>query len=117
MGRKKNVDMEPAMPFGKFKGKSLVAVMQEEPSYLCWFVETVDGCLDIKKAIAALPGFRESQAKYYERKYRKELITRQIVADTVRGMFAVKESPSQPPTPEQFDDLCDRLFNAPPDAS
>ena len=46
MSRKKK--QEPTvMPIGKHKGKTLAAVMQEEPSYLCWFFETVDGFEDI----------------------------------------------------------------------
>ena len=40
------------MPFGKYKGVALAAVLREEPSYLCWFMETVEGCRDVKKAIA-----------------------------------------------------------------
>jgi hypothetical protein len=112
MGRKKKTDEEPTMPFGKHKGKTLAAVLREEPSYLCWLMEKVDGCEDIKQAISELPGFREEWAKYYERKYRKELTTRQVVEETVREMFAVEESPNQ----ETLDLLCDRLFNAPPDA-
>ena len=119
MGRKKKIDKEPTMPFGKHKGKALMAVMREEPSYLCWFVETIEGCRDIKEAIVALPGFRAEMTKHFERRHRKELTTRNLVEDTVRRMFAVEEppGPAQPPSPEQIDDLCDRLFNAPPDAS
>jgi len=109
MGRKKKTDEEPTMPFGKHKGKTLAAVLREEPSYLCWFVESIEGCQDIKEAIVALPGFQEEWAKYYERKHRKELTTRQIVEDTVREMFADEQSPSQ----ETLDSLCDQLFNGP----
>ena len=117
MARKKKQNTESVMPFGKYKGAALAAVLCEEPTYLCWFMEAVEGCAEVKKAISALPGFQEEWTKYYQRKYRKELTTRQIVEETVREMFSVEGSPSQPSTPEQFDDLCDRLFNAPPDAS
>jgi hypothetical protein len=113
MSRKKKADQEPTMPFGKHKGKTLAAVLQEEPSYLCWFMETVEGCGDVKKAIAGLPGFREEWEKYFQRRHRKELTTRQVVDETVRRMFAVEE----PTSPETLDSLCDRLFNAPPEAS
>ena len=88
---------------------TLAAVLREEPSYACWFVESIEGCQDIKEAIVALPGFQEEWAKYYERKHRKELTTRQIVEDTVREMFADEQSPSQ----ETLDSLCDQLFNGP----
>jgi len=118
MGRKKKVDAKPTLPFGKFKGRTLAEVMQAEPSYLAWFVESVEGCKDIKDLIYALPGFMEAQAKYYGEKCRRELTTRQIVEATVREMFAVEDVPGVEPSAEQIDDLCDRLFNAPPsDAS
>jgi hypothetical protein len=115
MGRKKKTDKEPTMPFGKYKGVALTSVLREEPSYLCWFMETVEGCMDVKKAISELPGFREEWEKYYVRKHRKELTTRKLVEETVRRMFGV-EGPAgseQPPDAEQIDDLCDRLFNQP----
>jgi hypothetical protein len=112
MGRKKS-DKEPTFPFGKHKGRSLPAIMREEPSYLCWFVETVDGCPDIKEAIVALPGFREEQVKYDDRKHRRETTTRKLIGETVSRMMGDEQRLS----PEQLDDLCDRLFNAPPDAS
>ena len=109
MGRKKKTDQEPTMPFGKHRGKTLAAVLREEPSYLCWLMEKVDGCEDIKKAISKLPGFREEWEKYYARKHRKELTTRQVVEETVRRMFGAAE----PTRTETLDSLCDRLFNAP----
>jgi hypothetical protein len=113
MSRKKT-DKEITLPFGKHRGRNLASVLQEEPSYLCWFMEKVEGCRDIKEAIAELPGFREHWTSYQERKHRTELTTRQIVEETVSRMLGV----GQPPSPEQLDDLCDRLFNnPPPDAS
>ena len=111
--KKKTDDKELTLPFGKHKGKTLPVVLADEPSYLCWFVESVEGCRDIKEAIVALPGFREHWTKHQERKHRKEVTTRKLVEDTVRRMFEA----GQPPSPEQLDDLCDRLFNPPPDAS
>ena len=119
MGRKKKVDKELTFPFGKYKGVALATVLHEEPTYLCWFVESIEGCRDIKEAIVALSGFREAQVKYYEQKHRKELATRQVVEETVREMFGANEpsDTGQSPSPELIDDLCDRLFNAPPDAS
>ncbi len=113
MSRKKKADKEPILPFGKHRGKTLAAVLQEEPSYLCWFMEKVEGCGEVKKAIAGLPGFREEWAKHQERKRCKEANVRKVVEETVSRMLGVE----QPPSPEQLDDLCDRLFNPPPDAS
>jgi hypothetical protein len=75
-------------------------------------MEKVEGCGEVKKAIAVLPGFREEWAKHQERKHRKEATTRQIVEETVRRMMGREQ-----PCPESLDDLCDRLFNPPPDAS
>lgn len=113
MSRKKKADTEPTLPFGKHRGKTLAAVLREEPSYLCWFVETIEGCRDVKEAIVALPGFREAQASYYERKRRKEATIRQVVEETARRMFAAGQTPSQEqlPNAEQLDDLCERLFH------
>ena len=88
-------------------------VLREEPSYLCWFVDTVEGCEDLKEAIVALPGFREQQVIYHDRKCRKEGNTRKLITETVCRMLGI----GQPPSPEQIDDVCDQLFNAPPAAS
>jgi hypothetical protein len=107
MGRKKKADMELVMPFGKHRGKTLLTVLQEEPSYLCWFVETIEGCREVKEAIVALPGFREEQAKHYERKRRKETSTRKLIEETVCRMLGA----GQPPSSETLDSLCDELFN------
>jgi len=100
--KKKPDDKEPTMPFGKHKGKTLAAVLAEEPSYLCWFMEKVEGCGEVKKAIAGLPGFREEWAKHYERKRRKEATTREIAEETVApslraGAAAVDITPRQFP--------------------
>ena len=81
------------MPFGKYKGETLTAVPREEPSYLCWLMEKVEGCMDVKKAVAGLPGFREEWEKYYVRKHRKELTTRKLVEETVRRMFGSRGQP------------------------
>ena len=95
------------MPIGKHKGKALAAVMQEEPSYLCWFYDTVDGFEDIKQAIAALPEFAARLAKYRERKQLKDKTLEQRIEEVVCRMFAVE------PSPAEVDSLCDRLFNGP----
>ena len=95
------------MPIGKHKGKALAAVMQEEPSYLCWFYDTVDGFEDIKQTIAALPGFPAILAKYRERKQLKDKTLEQRIEEVVCRMFAVE------PSPAEVDSLCDQLFNGP----
>ena len=109
MSRKKKSQREPTFPFGKHKGKTLLTVMHEEPSYLCWFADTVEGCEDVKKAIVALPGFEGEQAKYCERQRLREARLRQMVEETVLRIL----QPGQPAGPEPLDRLCDRLFNEP----
>jgi len=94
------------MPIGKHKGKSIAAIMQEEPSYLCWFYDAVDGNEEIKQAIAALPDFPARLAKYRERKGLKDRSLEQRIEEVVARMFAVE------PTPQETDALCDRLFNS-----
>ena len=44
------------MPFGKFKGQTLSWVYEQEPSYLAWFHESVDGCEEVKEPIRGLAG-------------------------------------------------------------
>jgi hypothetical protein len=110
MGRKKkekNSDKEPTLPFGKHKGRTLAAVLREEPSYLCWFVETVEGCEDVTQAILALPGFREEQAKHYERKHRKEASVQKLVEETVCQALG-----AEGPTRQGTGDLYERLFRS-----
>ena len=52
---KKKQETQTEMPIGKHKGKTLASIIAEEPSYLCWFFDTVEGYDDLKRAIAALP--------------------------------------------------------------
>ena len=93
------------MPFGKHKGKSLEIVLAEEPGYLCWFYDHVDGNEELKQAIAVLPEFPARLARYRERKGLKDKTLEQRIEEVVARMFAVE------PTPQETDDLCDRLFN------
>ena len=95
------------MPFGKFRNRPLDEVFRVEPSYVAWFYETVDGNEEVKRAIAALPGFAARLAKYRERKGLKDKTIEQRIEEVVARMFAVE------PTPQETDALCDRLFNGP----
>ena len=95
------------LPFGKHKGKSLEIVFAEEPSYLCWFYDAVDGFENVKQAIAALPEFATILAKYRERRQFKDKSLEQRIEEVVCRMFAVD------PRPADVDSLCDRLFNGP----
>ena len=53
------------MPFGKYRGKPISEVFRQDPSYLTWFCDNVDGSEVIKRAIRALPGFPEASGKYF----------------------------------------------------
>ncbi len=105
--RKRKQTTEPAMPIGMHKGRSLTAILADEPSYLCWFYVTVDGYDDVKQAIAALPEFPVRLAKYNERKQIKDKTLEQRIEEVVARMFAVE------PTPAELDALCDELFHGP----
>jgi hypothetical protein len=98
-------DTEPKMPIGKHKGKAIATILAEEPSYLAWFFDTVDGYDDLKRAIAALPDFPARLAKHRERKQLKDKTLEQRIEEVVCRMFAVE------PSPAELDSLCDRLFH------
>jgi hypothetical protein len=104
MSKKKQV-LKPGMPIGKHKGKAIAAILAEEPSYLAWFFDTVDGYDDVKQAIAALPEFPARLAKYRERKQLKDKTLDQRIEEVVARMFAVE------PNPADLDALCDELFH------
>ena len=106
MSRKKKQEPATVMPFGKFRNKPLEIVFAEEPGYLCWFYDVVDGNEELKEAIAALPEFPARLAKYRERKGLKDRSLEQRIEEVVARMFAVE------PTPQETDALCDRLFRS-----
>jgi hypothetical protein len=105
MSKKKKQDPRLEMPIGKHKGKPLTTILAEEPGYLCWFFDTVDGYEDLKQAIAALPEFPARLAKHRERKQLKEKTLEQRIEEVVCRMFAVE------PSPAELDSLCDELFH------
>ena len=89
------------LPFGKFKGRTLVDVMREEPGYLCWFYDTIEDQRELKAAMEALPGFPARLAAYRERRSVKEKSLEQRIEDVVTRMFRVE------PTQGEIDTLCD----------
>jgi ribosomal protein S27AE len=103
--RKEKKGKELRLPFGKHKGKAISVILVEEPGYLCWFHDAVDGTEEVKQAIAALPQFPMQLAQYRERKGLKDKTLDQKIEEVVARMFAVE------PTPQEIDDLCDRLFH------
>jgi hypothetical protein len=96
---------EVRFPIGKHKGQGIASVFAEEPSYLCWFYDAVDGFENIKRAIASLPDFSARLAKYQERKQIKDKSLEQRIEEVLRRMFAIE------PTPAELDDLCGQLFH------
>jgi hypothetical protein len=102
---KKKKQEPPVMPFGKHRGRALSEILNEEPSYLAWFYDTVEDQRELKQAIAALPEFPARLARYRERKGLKDRSLEQRIEEVVARMFAVE------PMPQETDALCDRLFN------
>ena len=102
---KRKATPEPKMPIGKHKGKAIATVLAEEPGYLCWFFESVDGYENVKQAIAAQPEFPARLAKHRERKQLKDKTLERRIEEVVSRMFAVE------PSPAELDALCDELFH------
>ena len=91
------------MPFGKFKGQTLAWVYEQEPSYLAWFHETVEGCKDVKEAIKGLPGIEAHLDAFRERQQplpRTALNATQQQVEWLMGKF----------TTPTIDAVCDELF-------
>ena len=103
--RKEKKGKELRLPFGRFKGRTLVDVMREEPSYLCWFHDTVEDRRELKAAMEALPDFPARLAAYRERRSVKQRTLEETIEDVVTRMFRVE------PTQGEVDRLCDELFD------
>ena len=90
------------MPFGKFKGQKLAFVYEQQPSYLAWFHETVEGCEDVKAAIRALDGIERHLTAFRERQRQspKRLNSTQQEVEWLMGKF----------TSQTIDRVCDELF-------
>ncbi len=63
-----NMATEPRMPFGKYRGKPISEVFRQDPSYLAWFCDAVDGNEVFKRAIRTLPGFSGASGKYFSQR-------------------------------------------------
>ena len=84
--------MTTIMPIGKYRDKPLTRVFAADPSYLAWFVSTVEGYADVKEAIAALPDFDAHLTAYRSRQRNREWR---------KGKFS----------PQTVDGVCDQLFH------
>lgn len=71
------------MPFGKFEGQTLPYVYEQEPSYLAWFHESVDGCEDVKELIRGLNGIETHLATFRQKQlWRQGRLSQQPVTPT-----------------------------------
>ena len=63
--------LEPKMPFGKYRGVSIGEVLRQDPGYLVWFCDSVQGHEVLKQSIRAMPGFPEASAKRPQQRHLK----------------------------------------------
>jgi hypothetical protein len=87
------------MPFGKFEGQTLRWVYEQEPSYLAWFHETVEGCEEIKEAIRGLEGI-EAHLEAFRQKRRQRVAASREEVEWLTGKF----------TSQTIDAVCEELF-------
>ena len=79
--------MTTIMPIGKYRDKPLACIFAADPSYLAWFVSTVEGYDDVKEAIRELPDFEAHLAAYRSRQRNREWKEGQVQpADRRRGL-------------------------------
>lgn len=90
------------MPFGKFKGQTLSWVYEQEPSYLAWFHECVDGCKEVKEAIRGSKGIQAHLAAFRQRRQPspRQLTPTQQQVERLMGKFSS----------ETVDKVCEELF-------
>ena len=93
------------MPFGKHKGQACKKSSRRNLVTSAGSTTPWTATRRLKEAIAALPEFPARLAKYRERKGLKDKTLEQRIEEVVARMFAVE------PTPQETDDLCDRLFH------
>jgi hypothetical protein len=90
------------MPFGKFAGITVPLVYEQQPSYLAWFHETVQGCEEVKAVIRGLDGIETHLTAFRQRPQQspKQLTPTQQQVEWLMGKF----------TTETIDAVCDELF-------
>jgi hypothetical protein len=90
------------MPFGKFAGIAVPLVYEQQPSYLAWFHETVQGCEEVKAVIRGLDGIETHLTAFRKRPQPppKQLTPTQQQVEWLMGKF----------TTETIDAVCDELF-------
>jgi hypothetical protein len=92
------------MPFGKFAGLTIPLVYEQQPSYLAWFHETVEGRDEIKEAIRALDGIEAHLAAFRQKPRQpsspRKLNPTQQDVEWLMGKFSAST----------IDKVCDELF-------
>ena len=91
------------MPYGKFAGLTVALVYEQQPSYLAWFHDCVQGCEEVKAVIRGLDGI-EAHLTEFRQKPRLPKPTRrtptQQEAEWLMGKFSS----------QTVDTVCQELF-------
>jgi len=96
-----NRHLEIPLPFGKFKGKTINFVMEEQPNYLAWFVDTIKGHDGLVEQIKTHTQFPQAWAEYMERQIRTMPRERREAMEWQAGRFSQ----------QTIDELCNRIFD------
>ena len=96
-----NRHLEIPMPFGKFKGKTINFVMEDQPTYLAWFVDQIKGQDKLVEQIKTHTQFPQTWVKYKE----KQACT---VPKELREAREWREGKFSQRT---IDELCNRIFS------
>jgi hypothetical protein len=89
------------MPFGKFKGQTLHWVYAQEPGYLAWFHECIEGCEEVKAVIRTLEGIEAHLTAFRQRHGQQPSLTpTQEQVEWLMGKFSA----------QTIDAVCDELF-------
>ena len=91
----------PILPFGKYAGLRISLIYEQDPGYLAWFHETVEGCEEIKEVIHGLDGIETHLTAFRERpKLRRQLTPTQQEVEWLMGKF----------TAPTINIVCEELF-------
>jgi hypothetical protein len=95
------------LPFGKFEGQTLPYIYEQEPSYLAWFHETVDGCEEVKSLIRGLDGIDSHLAAFRRKQlWRQGRLSQEPVTPTQKEVEWLMGKFSS----VTVDKVCEELF-------
>ena len=97
---KRNKHLNIPLPFGKYRGKTINAVMLEKPSYLAWMVDEIEDEDELIEKIKSHSRFPEVWAAYEEKKVKWVRKVIQEAHEWQQGRFSK----------QTVDDVCDTLF-------